>query len=136
MNVRRAIRKSIVEAVTGRTMAGQRVFEMRTIPFGEDELPAINIIPVAINSELITHTFRKLAFAICGVVSSKDNCNDLVDDIEQEILNAMKCVIPNCKIKRYLNTDFAFDSTGLSNMVSVRVIFEFEYIPEDFINGF
>lgn len=134
MSDRKRIRKSIEDGLKGLGSWGQNVFSYRMTAFDMDELPAINIIPVTVTTERENQAYRKITFAICGI--TRNDGADCVEDMESEILKAMKCIKADCRLARFITTDIGLSDAGQTSMASVRCIFEFEYIPADVRYGY
>jgi hypothetical protein len=89
------IRQDIVTRLQGKTAAGDKVFDSRTIKYEKEELPAITVTTLggtddkwSIGTLLVKHTER---IAIVGDVTGTDEAEvaAALDSLEGEILDAL-----------------------------------------------
>lgn len=88
-NLRSEIREKVTELLTGVTAAGARVYPTRTRPVWNGQLPAIAIYTETEEAEVYDEAPRRykrtLTLAIELYASDKDNCDDVLDALSNQV---------------------------------------------------
>lgn len=137
------MRRALAAAVKNKTEAGGRVFHERRVPFGIEELPAINIVfsepETPSNDEAWTYTH----FTVAGIIKQQDyNAEDgglafaeQADTMLDQLQAALACIrLQGCAAVQVQRASMNFSAEGRGMMGSAWVTVQFTTEGDAFTN--
>lgn len=137
------MRRALAAAVKNKTNAGSKIFHERRVPFGIEELPAINIIFADPETPAPDDSWTYTQFTVAGVVKQPDyNAEDGglgfaadVDAMLDQLKAALSCIrLQGCVAVEVQRASMNFSAEGRGMLGSAWVTVQFTTEGDAFTN--
>lgn len=134
---RSQFRQELAKALKNKTMAADRIWHERRVPFGFEEMPAINIIFASPDQNDTDERWEYHRFTVAGVlVQDNYRCDDgglsfamRVDEFDAQIKAQLRCLrIPGCTMSQIERSFMEFTAEGNAMYASAwtSIVFQTE----------